>query len=121
MLRLPGLRAASRCISRCRARSAPESAAARSRCRSCAHRDRPERRRRSSARTGRTTSAASLGERLMAEAATVDAPYARLEPLEAGIARVLAHNPSAFTYFGTQTYLLGERQLAVVDPGPDLP
>jgi glyoxylase-like metal-dependent hydrolase (beta-lactamase superfamily II) len=57
----------------------------------------------------------------MAEAATVDAPYARLEPLEAGIARVLAHNPSAFTYFGTQTYLLGERQLAVVDPGPDLP
>jgi glyoxylase-like metal-dependent hydrolase (beta-lactamase superfamily II) len=37
------------------------------------------------------------------------------------IARVLAHNPSAFTYYGTQTYLLGKRELAVVDPGPDLP
>jgi len=51
----------------------------------------------------------------------VDAPYAKLEQLEAGIARVLAHNPSAFTYFGTQTYLVGERELAVIDPGPDLP
>jgi glyoxylase-like metal-dependent hydrolase (beta-lactamase superfamily II) len=51
----------------------------------------------------------------------VDAPYAQLEQLEPGIARVLAHNPSAFTYFGTQTYLVGERELAVIDPGPDLP
>jgi glyoxylase-like metal-dependent hydrolase (beta-lactamase superfamily II) len=51
----------------------------------------------------------------------VDAPYAKLEQLEPGIARVLAHNPSAFTYFGTQTYLVGEREVAVVDPGPDLP
>ena len=51
----------------------------------------------------------------------MDAPYAKLEQLEPGIARVLAHNPSAFTYYGTQTYLIGERELAVVDPGPDLP
>jgi glyoxylase-like metal-dependent hydrolase (beta-lactamase superfamily II) len=51
----------------------------------------------------------------------VDAPYAKLEPVEPGIARLLAHNPSAFTYFGTQSYLLGERKVAVVDPGPDLP
>jgi glyoxylase-like metal-dependent hydrolase (beta-lactamase superfamily II) len=51
----------------------------------------------------------------------VDAPYAKLEPVEPGIARLLAHNPSAFTYFGTQSYLLGEREVAVVDPGPDLP
>jgi glyoxylase-like metal-dependent hydrolase (beta-lactamase superfamily II) len=51
----------------------------------------------------------------------VDAPYAKLEQLEPGIARVLAHNPSAFTYYGTQTYLVGERELAVIDPGPDLP
>ena len=50
----------------------------------------------------------------------MDAPYACLEPLEPGIARVLAHNPSAFTYYGTQTYLLGEREVAVIDPGPDL-
>ena len=51
----------------------------------------------------------------------MDAPYAKLEQLETGIARVLAHNPSAFTYFGTQTYLLGEKEVAVIDPGPDLP
>lgn len=50
----------------------------------------------------------------------MDAPYAKLETVEPGIARVLAHNPSAFTYYGTQTYLLGEQQVAVVDPGPDL-
>jgi len=51
----------------------------------------------------------------------VDAPYARLEQLEPGIGRILAHNPSAFTYYGTQTYLVGEREVAVIDPGPDLP
>jgi glyoxylase-like metal-dependent hydrolase (beta-lactamase superfamily II) len=51
----------------------------------------------------------------------VTAPYAKLEQLGPGIARVLAHNPSAFTYYGTQTYLVGEREVAVIDPGPDLP
>ena len=51
----------------------------------------------------------------------MDAPYAKLEQLEPGIARVLAHNPSAFTYYGTQTYLIGTSELAVIDPGPDLP
>jgi glyoxylase-like metal-dependent hydrolase (beta-lactamase superfamily II) len=50
----------------------------------------------------------------------VDAPYSQLETLDPGIARVLAHNPSAFTYYGTQTYLVGEKELAVIDPGPDL-
>ena len=50
----------------------------------------------------------------------MDAPYTRLDQVEPGIARVLARNPSAFTYYGTQTYLLGEDELAVVDPGPDL-
>ena len=51
----------------------------------------------------------------------MDAPYELLETLEPGIARVLAHNPSAFTYYGTQTYLIGDKEVAVVDPGPDLP
>ena len=51
----------------------------------------------------------------------MDAPYAQLEQLEPGVARVLAHNPSAFTYYGTQTYLIGDAELAVIDPGPDLP
>jgi len=50
----------------------------------------------------------------------VDVPYELLETLEPGIARVLAHNPSAFTYYGTQSYLVGEQEVAIVDPGPDL-
>ena len=51
----------------------------------------------------------------------MDAPYALIEQVEPAIARVLAHNPSAFTFFGTQTYLAGEEQVVVIDPGPDLP
>lgn len=56
----------------------------------------------------------------VADAALVDAPYAKVEELEPGVARVLAHNPSAFTYYGTQTYLIGTGEVAVIDPGPDL-
>ena len=51
----------------------------------------------------------------------MDAHYALLEELQPGIARLLAHNPSAFTFTGTQTYFIGSEELAIVDPGPDLP
>ena len=51
----------------------------------------------------------------------MDAPYAIIEQLEPGIARLLARNPSPFTYFGTQTYLVGEDEVVVIDPGPDMP
>lgn len=40
----------------------------------------------------------------------------RLSPL---VERVLAPNPSPFTYTGTQTYLVGTTDMAVIDPGPD--
>ena len=41
-----------------------------------------------------------------------------LHPL---VRRVLADNPSPFTYWGTQTYLVGDNDgVAVIDPGPDL-
>ena len=43
------------------------------------------------------------------------------EQLEALVARVLAPNPSPFTYTGTQVYLVGTTDLAVIDPGPDTP
>ena len=43
------------------------------------------------------------------------------EQLEPGIRRVLAPNPSPMTYRGTNTYLLGEDRVAVIDPGPALP
>lgn len=35
--------------------------------------------------------------------------------------RVLAENPSKFTYRGTGTYVVGKGEVAVIDPGPDLP
>ena len=42
----------------------------------------------------------------------------RLEPL---VTRILAPNPSAYTFTGTQTHIVGDRDLAVIDPGPDDP
>ncbi|MGI8705601.1 MAG: MBL fold metallo-hydrolase [Sphingomicrobium sp.] len=51
----------------------------------------------------------------------MNAPYEILDELEPAIARVLAHNPSAFTYTGTQTYIAGDREVAIIDPGPDSP
>ncbi len=42
----------------------------------------------------------------------------QLEPL---VARLLAPNPSPYTYTGTQVYLVGTSDLAVIDPGPDDP
>ena len=48
----------------------------------------------------------------------MDVRYEQLERLEPGIARVLARNPSPFTFTGTQTFLVGETEVAVIDPGP---
>jgi glyoxylase-like metal-dependent hydrolase (beta-lactamase superfamily II) len=45
-------------------------------------------------------------------------PYAIAEPLSPLIRRVLAHNPSPFSYTGTQTYIVGHGDVAVIDPGP---
>ena len=35
------------------------------------------------------------------------------------IRRVVAHNPSPFTFKGTGTYIIGHGKVAIVDPGPD--
>lgn len=37
------------------------------------------------------------------------------------VRRVLAANPSPFTFTGTQTFIVGRGDVAVIDPGPDLP
>ncbi|MBV7379184.1 MBL fold metallo-hydrolase [Maritimibacter dapengensis] len=44
-----------------------------------------------------------------------------MEFLEPGIRRILCPNPSPMTYWGTNTFILGEGSVAVVDPGPDMP
>ncbi len=44
--------------------------------------------------------------------------YGRPDQLTPLIARVVAENPGPFTFKGTGTYIVGERSLAVIDPGP---
>jgi glyoxylase-like metal-dependent hydrolase (beta-lactamase superfamily II) len=48
-------------------------------------------------------------------------PVGRAVELEPLVRRVLAGNPSPFTYHGTQTYIVGRGEVAVIDPGPDDP
>jgi len=38
--------------------------------------------------------------------------------VQPGLRRIVAPNPSPMTYRGTNTYLLGDRDIAVIDPGP---
>lgn len=39
--------------------------------------------------------------------------------LERGLRVILAPNPSPMTYWGTNTYLLGEKDITIIDPGPE--
>ncbi|MBV2147755.1 MBL fold metallo-hydrolase [Sphingobium sp. AS12] len=48
-----------------------------------------------------------------------DLPTGVAIPLSPLVARVLAPNPSPFTFTGTQTYVVGTGDMAVIDPGPD--
>ncbi|GAA6158130.1 MBL fold metallo-hydrolase [Ruegeria sp. HU-ET01832] len=45
-------------------------------------------------------------------------PPGQAVELQAGLRRILAPNPSPMTYRGTNTYLLGTKDCAVIDPGP---
>lgn len=47
--------------------------------------------------------------------------YGEPSPMGPGIVRLVANNPSPFTFKGTNTYLVGTTSLAVIDPGPDDP
>ena len=44
-----------------------------------------------------------------------------LQHLEPGVRRLLAPNPSPMTHWGTNTYIVGEGRVAVIDPGPSDP
>lgn len=45
--------------------------------------------------------------------------YGAPSPMGPGVVRVVADNPSPFTFKGTNTYLVGSTSLAVIDAGPD--
>jgi glyoxylase-like metal-dependent hydrolase (beta-lactamase superfamily II) len=50
----------------------------------------------------------------------MDSAIGRVEQVAPLVRRVLAGNPSPFTFTGTQTYVVGAGDVAVIDPGPDL-
>ena len=47
-------------------------------------------------------------------------PYAQVVQVSPLVQRVIAQNPSKFSYHGTGTYLLGTDDVVVIDPGPQL-
>ena len=51
---------------------------------------------------------------------SLDFEYGVLETVAPSVRRVIARNPSPFTFHGTGTYVVGRGQVAVVDPGPAL-
>jgi glyoxylase-like metal-dependent hydrolase (beta-lactamase superfamily II) len=53
-----------------------------------------------------------------------DVPYGELRRLSPMVSRLLARNPSPFTFRGTGVYFVGDenaRDVAVIDPGPLIP
>jgi glyoxylase-like metal-dependent hydrolase (beta-lactamase superfamily II) len=52
--------------------------------------------------------------------APLDVLPGTVERVSPRIRRVLADNPSKFTYRGTGTYIVGDGEVAVIDPGPQL-
>ena len=48
----------------------------------------------------------------------LDFSYGEVGHVAPGIRRVIAENPSPFTLYGTGTYILGQGEVAVIDPGP---
>ena len=48
-----------------------------------------------------------------------DAAYGVLENVAPGVRRMVAPNAGPFTFTGTCTYVVGEGEVAIIDPGPD--
>ncbi len=51
--------------------------------------------------------------------ARFDPSYGEGVVVAPGVVRVTAPNPSPFTFHGTNSYIVGQDTLAVIDPGPD--
>lgn len=50
-----------------------------------------------------------------------DLPPGRVEEIRPVLRRLLADNPSPFTFKGTVSYIVGRGKVAIIDPGPDDP
>ncbi len=50
-----------------------------------------------------------------------DPAYGRAVQIAPGVVRVTAANPGPYTFTGTNTYLIGNERLCIIDPGPDDP
>lgn len=48
-----------------------------------------------------------------------DAVPGVVETVAAGVRRIVAPNPGPFTFTGTCSYIIGEGEVAILDPGPD--
>ena len=48
-----------------------------------------------------------------------DPPVGVPEEVAPGVRRIVAPNPSPFTFRGTNTYIVGNGSVAIIDPGPD--
>ena len=51
----------------------------------------------------------------------LDFDYAISKEVLPGIRRIVAPNPSPYTLHGTGTYIVGNKNVAIVDPGPNIP
>lgn len=47
--------------------------------------------------------------------------YGAIREVAPGVRRLVANNPGPFTFRGTNTFIVGEGEVAVIDPGPDDP
>lgn len=47
--------------------------------------------------------------------------YGKVTTITPLIRRLVAHNPSPFTFHGTGTYIIGRDKVAIIDPGPAIP
>ncbi|MBY5586798.1 MBL fold metallo-hydrolase [Rhizobium leguminosarum] len=45
--------------------------------------------------------------------------YGQAVPVVSGVERVTVNNPGPFTFFGTNSYIVGSSSVAVIDPGPE--
>ena len=49
---------------------------------------------------------------------SVDVDYGVAQEVAPGVRRIVANNPGPYTFLGTNSYMVGSGEVAVIDPGP---